>query len=219
MIVSCERLHFDDRQSWLRGRSRGLGASDAASVMGLSPWRSNLQLWLEKTGQAQGLELDGNEAVELGKSLESPVRQIFAVKHPEYEVEYYPYDILYQPERPWLFATLDGELLEKATGRHGIYEGKSSRCGKRSDWAKWRGQVPSYYFCQVCHQMLATGADFAWLAAFLLNLEGDACEYREYYFERSEHTDDIELVLEREIRFMGYVQSNEMPPIVLNGLN
>ena len=196
----------------------GLGASDAAAVMGLSPWRSNLQLWLEKTGQSEAPSLDGNEAVELGRNLEEPVREIFRIKHPEYELEYYPYDMLFQPDRPWLFATLDGELMEKATGRHGIYEGKTARCGKRTEWAQWRGQVPAHYFCQVCHQMLATGADFAWLATFLLNLEGDACEYREYYFERSDHVDDISVVEAKEIKFWGYVQRREMPPIVLNGL-
>ena len=39
-----------NREEWLQARRRGIGGSDAAAVLGLSPWKSNVRLWEEKTG-------------------------------------------------------------------------------------------------------------------------------------------------------------------------
>jgi len=44
-----------NREEWLEVRKRGIGSSDAASVVGLSPYKSQLELWLEKTGRDEGL--------------------------------------------------------------------------------------------------------------------------------------------------------------------
>ena len=43
----------DNRTDWLKARRKGIGGSDAASVLGISPWKSNVQLWEEKTGIAE----------------------------------------------------------------------------------------------------------------------------------------------------------------------
>lgn len=40
-----------EHKEWLEWRKLGLGASDAPVVMGVSPWKTRHQLWLEKTGQ------------------------------------------------------------------------------------------------------------------------------------------------------------------------
>lgn len=206
---------FRDRTSWLIGRAEGIGASDAASIIGISPWKSNLQLWLEKTGQRQTPQLDGNAAVEMGNALEDPVRQVFRAKHPEYIVTHFPFDILYQTERPWLRATLDGEIIETATGRRGIYEGKTATCIKRSDWAKWQEGIPEHYLAQCLWQLLATGWDFVILTALLMNMEGDRCEYREYLIERDDYKDDLQFLLQQGEKFWRYVEIKTMPPMVL----
>ena len=39
------------RQEWLQVRKRGIGSSDAAAAVGLNPYKSQLELWLEKTGK------------------------------------------------------------------------------------------------------------------------------------------------------------------------
>jgi putative phage-type endonuclease len=41
-----------DRGQWLAVRQGGIGSSDAAAAVGLSPYKSQLELWLEKTGRA-----------------------------------------------------------------------------------------------------------------------------------------------------------------------
>lgn len=44
-----------DRAHWLAVRERGIGSSDAAAAVGLCPYKSPLQLWMEKTGRGGAL--------------------------------------------------------------------------------------------------------------------------------------------------------------------
>ncbi|MCH4874758.1 hypothetical protein EQV93_17170 [Pseudomonas sp. TMW22091] len=39
------------REDWLAVRKQGIGSSDAAAAVGLNPYKSQLELWLEKTGR------------------------------------------------------------------------------------------------------------------------------------------------------------------------
>ena len=114
------RLTFPDRSQWLAGRCRGIGGSEAAAAIGRSSWKTALTLWKEKTGAQAAPDLGGNEAVELGRRMEPAIRDFFMAQYPGYELYYGAYDILYQSDRPWLFATLDGELTETGT-RLGIF--------------------------------------------------------------------------------------------------
>lgn len=51
------------REEWLDIRQQGIGSSDAAVAVGLSPYKSALSLWLEKTGRKQPEDLSSKEAV------------------------------------------------------------------------------------------------------------------------------------------------------------
>ena len=61
-----KRLTFETREEWLEGRSIGIGASEAAAAIGMSPWQTTLDLWKLKTGNAQPKDLSGNAAVSQG---------------------------------------------------------------------------------------------------------------------------------------------------------
>lgn len=204
------RVTFPDRTSWLAGRGRGIGGSEAAAAIGRSPWKTPLTLWREKTGAQRAPDLSGNEAVEQGRRMESALREFFMAQYHGYDLYYGAYDILYQSDRPWLFATLDGELTEQSSGRKGILEIKTSTVSRGIDWAKWREQVPQNYFTQVLHQMLATGYDFAVLFAALYDLQGNIT-LRRYDFERREHEADLAWLLEQEAAFWRNVETGTMP--------
>ena len=34
---------------WLKERQKGIGGSDVAAILGMSPWRTPYQVWEEKT--------------------------------------------------------------------------------------------------------------------------------------------------------------------------
>ena len=126
------RKHFEDRESWLNGRQElGIGGSDAAAVCGLSPWTSPVELWKIKTGQKQQRDISGNAAVEHGVRMEPALRELYAAMNPQMKVDHYPYDILAQIERPWLTATLDGELTDE-NGRHGAH--RADKAGREGAW-------------------------------------------------------------------------------------
>ena len=51
-LISTKEL---PREDWLEVRKQGIGSSDAAAAVGLNPYKSQLELWLEKTGRDTGL--------------------------------------------------------------------------------------------------------------------------------------------------------------------
>ncbi len=55
------------REEWLKDRNKGIGGSDAGSVLGLNPWKSAYTLWCEKTGKITNNE--DNEAMRQGRDL------------------------------------------------------------------------------------------------------------------------------------------------------
>ena len=52
-----------DHDKWLSVRNMGIGGSDAGVIMGLNPYKSPFQLWMEKTGQTHPEDLSDNEYV------------------------------------------------------------------------------------------------------------------------------------------------------------
>lgn len=204
--------HYEDRESWLAGRS-GIGASEAAAVCGLSKWQTPIGLWELKTGKKKAKDLSGNEAVAFGVRAEPHLRGLFMAEHPEYTLAYHAYDILYQDYRPWLTATLDGELYD-ADGNFGILEIKTAQCSSKADWEAWRDRIPTHYYTQINHQFLATGAKFAYLFALLTGLDGDS-SVRTYYFTAENCAGDMAWLLNKETKFWQYVQADKMPPAVL----
>lgn len=210
-----ERLRCEDRNDWLSARFRGIGASEAAAAIGMSPWQTPLELWKLKTGVIAAKDLSGNAAVQQGNRMEPILRVFYAAIHTEYDVAHFPYDILYQSERPWLFATLDGELTDK-DGRKGVLEIKTATPNGKAGWDKWsNGGMPQNYFIQTLHQMLATGYEFVRLFAALYSLNGDIT-LREYEIERADVKDDMDWLLEKETVFWErHVLQGVMPAMPL----
>ncbi len=65
-----------DSQAWLEWRNTGLGASDAATILGMSPYQTAFGLWEIKTGRKQPPDLSSNPNVRRGNRLEPLARKI-----------------------------------------------------------------------------------------------------------------------------------------------
>lgn len=206
-----ERISLNSREEWKKKRlKQGLGGSEAAAVVGMSPWMSNLELWDIKTGNKKPKDLSGNADVERGHRLEPALRELFSALNPDYEVEYHEFDMIFQKERPWLFATLDGELTEKETGRKGVLEIKTSNPQGKAAWAEWEDKIPNAYYLQTLHQLAATGYDFIVLFAGLFTANGQIL-CRTYAYERADVQADLDWLVEQETAFWDKVQKREMP--------
>ena len=212
--MALERICPTNREEWLAARQiQGIGASEAAAIVGLSPWMSKNELWYIKTGKKIAKDLSGNAAVEQGIRMEGAIRTVFAARHPEFQVEHHAYDILYQTERPWLFATLDGEITESfadSSVKKYPLEIKTSTPRGKADWDKWSdGKIPDNYYIQILHQMLATGWDGAYLTAFLYGKED--ITIREYEFWRKDCEADLNWLLKEETAFQESIVAGQKP--------
>ena len=187
LLGTDRELPFDtysmvDDNDWLDFRTKGIGGSDVASLMGISKYRTPVEVWLEKRGLRQPEDLSDKEAVEWGVRLEAIVRIKFAEVHPELRVETLAATLV-SKSRPWAHANLDGYLID-ANGEYGVLEIKTVGKNREKDWATG---VPDYYMTQVTHYLSVTGFKYAWVAALI-----GGQHYVEYRVERDD--EDIRLV-------------------------
>lgn len=101
-----------NRDEWLQCRAKGIGGSDAGSVLGINKYKTNVALYREKAGIERN-NFTGNAATEYGKAAESHIREMFLLDHPEYASEYHEYRMHANDLYQFIYATLDGELTEK----------------------------------------------------------------------------------------------------------
>ena len=81
-----------------------------------------MELWEEKTGIRQSEDISNKPYVKYGTEAEQYLRELFKLDFPEYDVVYEPYKMIANLKNyPFLFTTLDGVLMEKQTGKKGIY--------------------------------------------------------------------------------------------------
>lgn len=192
------------REDWLAVRKQGIGSSDAAAAVGLNPYKSQLELWLEKTGRDSSLpKLDHNDeespaywgnilepivATHYTKRSGHRVRRINAVlQHPD-------------PKLPWMLANIDREVI--GTDNVQILECKTAGInGARL----WKEGVPEYVQLQVMHQLAVTGKQAADVAVLL---GGQHLEI--HRIERDESM--IARLIDLERLFWDYVVSDTPPP-------
>lgn len=207
-----------DEETWLKARVSGLGASEASAVLGLNPYMSNVDLWRIKTGRKKAANISSDAHVAYGHNAEGPIRELFALDYPEYDVSYGgAFDMVSSEAHPWAFATLDGRLVERATGRKGVLEIKTTEILRSMQKEKWRDKIPDNYFVQVLHQLLVTGWDFAILHAQLKRVwDGEIkTERRSYLIEREDVLEDIKILEDAEIKFWRMVQEDRQPDLIL----
>lgn len=206
-------------EEWLQERKRGLGGSDAGTILGISNWKTNVELWREKTGRQEPEDISHKSYVQYGHDAEPHLRALFALDHPELRVTYEsPYKMIFSDELPFIFATPDGELEEIATGRQGGLEIKTTEIRHPRQWDEWKGKIPDVYFSQVCHQFLATNWDFIFLLVQIkwTTREGQRMKtIKEYPIERYEVLDSIEYLKDVEIEFWHDIKTNREPGLIL----
>lgn len=86
--MSARMLIFPTRDEWLKGRGHTIGGSDASATVGMNPYKTNEQLWLEKTGQAVPEDISDKPYVKYGQEAEPLLRELFKLDFPQYEVFY-----------------------------------------------------------------------------------------------------------------------------------
>lgn len=207
--------NFPSREEWLQARKNYIGGSDAAAILGLNPWKTNVDLWEEKTGRKEAADISDNEAVKFGSQSEPYLRELFKLDNPDLEVRYMENNMFLNDTYPWAHASLDGWLKDKE-GRAGILEIKTTTIQNYASVKKWENKIPDNYYCQILHYFLVTGFDFAIVKARLkFDFENPYCQIRHYRIERQECENDIILLMDAERRFAENIKNNIRPSLLL----
>lgn len=206
---------LDSHEDWLKART-GIGGSDASAIIGMNPWKSNVELWLEKTGQTVPEDISDKPFVKYGTQAEMHLRGLFRLDFPQYRVEYVENNMFINDKFPWAHASLDGWLTDQE-GRKGILEIKTTEILQSMQKEKWNNQLPQNYYCQLLHYMAICEADFAVLKAQLKTVF-DGVPYlqtKHYHIERKDVLEDIEYLMEEEKKFWHQVQTKKKPDLIL----
>ena len=207
---------FTNEGEWLSGRMNGIGGSDASAVVGLNPYKSNIDLFEEKIGRRVPEDISDKACVIYGKKAEEHIRELFRLDYPEYQVAHHEYRILQSKEYPFMQASLDGELIDQ-DGRKGILEIKTTNILRSMQYEKWKDRIPDNYYIQVLHYLLVTGWQFVVLRAHLNTAWGGEkrTSVKHYFIERADVEDDLQMLLREEQKFWKYVESGRKPPLIL----
>lgn len=211
------RTTFASREEWLEARRQRIGGSDAACILGLNPYKSNVQLWQEKMGQLEPKDISENELVRYGTQAEPFLRELFKLDHPELTVFYEPDNIWFNDRFPFAHASLDGWFEDK-DGRKGVFECKTSTITNSAQAEKWNHRVPMNYYIQICWYLGVTEFDLAILRAQLKFSHGSEVyiQIREYTIERQDVEEDIGVVMDAGREFAEAMRKGVCPPLELN---
>lgn len=193
-------LSFRTEKEWLDARKNGIGGSDSAAVLGLTPYKTKVEIYQEKVGVSEPEDISKKPAVIYGKSAEEPLRRLFQLDHPELIVNYKNKTILRNREYPFLLFSPDGLLKMRESGCKGIFENKTTTVYNRNKLSEWDNHVPDYYFSQIMHGLIVTEFEFVYLRALIKFPDGDS-QIRNYYFSKSDFEKDINYIKTEEINF------------------
>ena len=198
-LVKTNHLH---RGEWLKIRKGGIGSSDAGAAVGLHPYKSPLELWMEKTGRDGGLpKTDPNDETSpmyWGTLLESIVASHYT-KRTGRKVRRIN-AMLQHPTEPWMLANIDREVVGSPDVQ--ILECKTAGMnGARL----WKEGVPEYVQLQVMHQLAVTGKQAADVAVLICGQE-----LQIHRIDRDEAM--IARLIQLERQFWSYVERDEAPP-------
>ena len=210
-----------DRQDWLK--HRGFGGSSVSALFGKNKYCNSLDIWCSAVNPKEEKDEKNTASTMYGRNAEKPICDIFALHHEEYIVKY-PRDItMYRrKDKPYMTYTADGILVEKETGRKGIYEGKTRVVQNKAEADQWRsGILPEQYVLQ-CLQGLAVinDAQFVELCVELIFVNYDTGKYasseiRSFHLEREKCLDAIAKVEQVETDFENYNIKQFIPPDVV----
>ncbi len=180
VIVSTKDM---SREDWLKARQMGIGGSDASAVAGLNPWKSAMQVYIDKK-EENPKELHSFR-MELGNKLEQTVADIFTEQKglKTRNVN----GLLRNPKYPFATANIDRAIV----GEKAFLECKTTNSYAAKDWED--GKIPINYEIQCYHYMAVTGAEHCYIAALIGNQD-----FVIHKIERDEETINQLMAIEKE---------------------
>lgn len=193
---------------WHAARAQGLGGSEIAPVLGLSPWESRFSLWHRKSGLAAPVA--ENDVMYWGKKLESAIRDEFEYRRrDDWGLLVLVPGTWRHADRPYQIANPDGFVytsrFEPGDMPAELLECKTARTD--DGWGEeGTDEIPVYYRCQCLWYLDTFGLDLCHVAVLI-----GGSDYREYRVEYA--ADEAEFMRERAVEFLAEVKRGQRPDI------
>ncbi len=205
-VVDTSGLSEED---WLGYRRQGIGGSDVAAIMGVSPFATLRDLYNDKCGNPDVIQTEDNwVAKEVGHRLEDLVAKFFAYKT-GYKV-FAVRKLFRHPFHSFMQANVDF-FVELPDGSIAILECKTTNYNSKEKWND--GAVPVNYEWQCRHYMAVMNLSCAYIACLYGNNEN------EFVYRRIDRDEVIEAdMIEMEAHFWNeYVLGRIEPPYTESG--
>ena len=184
-------------KEWLAARQSCITATDIAAVLGLSPWSTAFQVWLDKTGQATAIE--DNRAMEWGRRLEPVIAAAYSEKTgiPIRKAEFISREIIGVP----------CGCTQDYISEDGTLNIEIKTSSMRDGWGEeGTDQIPAYYLTQVQWQMGVSGMTMTHLAALIA-----ANDFRIFHIPYDEEA--FTVMVRRAAEFWALVVAQVAPDI------
>ena len=189
------------RELWLQERKTGIGGSDASVVLGVNPYKTIRELWLEKTGLAQDPEKESGPILR-GRMLEPVAADQYAQKTGR-KIRRQP--MRRHPEHHFMIGNVDRQILAvNGVASTGILEVK---CPGLKSIAKVKAHgLPDYMTVQLMHYLAVY--EYSWGSFALFNAEN----WDLIWFDLEADPALIATMIEREQEFWSWVENEIEPP-------
>ncbi|MEV3947010.1 lambda-exonuclease family protein [Streptomyces halstedii] len=188
---------------WHAARAAGIGGSEIAAVMGISPYESRFSLWHRKQGLIAPVE--ESEEMYWGKVHEPGICARFAALHPGLFVSEAP--TYADAEHPWMIANPDRLIVPTPGAPHPveIVEAKTAR--DDHGWGKaGTDDIPVHYRAQCLWYLDVLQVTRCHVAVLIAG-----SEYREYVIEYDQAEADLMVAAGAE--FMQSLAAGDRPDI------
>jgi putative phage-type endonuclease len=152
-----------ERQAFLESRQQGLGGSDVAAVAGLDPYRTPMDVYLEKVRPVQTTD-PPNIHMLRGQLLEPVIAALYAA---EYDRPVARCPVAVHPSYPWARAHADRTVTAPGTDDDGVLEIKAP--GRHGYQRILEVGVHEYWIPQIHWEMFCAGR--TWGSYAIGNLE------------------------------------------------
>lgn len=139
---------IDNREAWLEARRNCISATDVAAIVGLHPYKTAHEVYLEKTGQKA--EKEPNQAMQIGTDMEPFIAALYQKR---YDAQIVKADFCTHPKHPELGCTPDYLI-----GTDTVLEIKWCGIHAAQNFGdEGTDDIPAHYLCQVQWQCFITG--------------------------------------------------------------
>jgi putative phage-type endonuclease len=171
-----------NKQDWLRERKNYLGGSDLGAIAGLNPYRTALDVYLDKT--SDDIAEDTNSAMRWGTLLEDVIAKEYA-QVTGYDVEVEP-NTIYHPKYKFLGANIDRWVDRWVNNGTHILECKTAGFTKAKQWGdSGTDQIPESYLIQVAYYAAICDVPKVDIAVLI-----GGQDFRIYTYERNRELED-----------------------------